>query len=458
MRRSVAFLVLMPALVAQAPAQPNPAGDWHGILKVGAVNLRLALHLTAQPDGSLTGTMDSLDQGAKGMKIEAIQWKGTALSFRLVGVNASYEGTLDTASQRIEGIFTQGGPLPLTFTRGEAKPLLRPQQPRPPFPYAATEVRFPGGAAGVELAGTLTVPAGKGPFPAVVLVHGSGPHDRDETIFGHKPFAVLADHLSRQGIAVLRFDKRGLKGSTGSHALATTADFAADAEAALAFLTKQPGLDPKRLGIIGHSEGGVIAPMVAARSRVPAFLVLMAGTAAPGEDVILAQSEALARAAGAAPEVLVLQRQQQEKMFQLLKAHPEATPEAFRDLLAAGFSPEARKAGEAALLQQAHQVANPWFRAFLTLDPRLALKQVKVPVLALFGEKDLQVVPGQNRPEMEKALKGNRNAVIRTLPGLNHLFQPARTGAVSEYGEIETTLEPGFLADLTRWIQERRPL
>lgn len=452
MRTAATLLLSLPALVAQLPQQPTPAGDWTGALEVGPTKLRVALHLSLGQDGIWQGTLDSLDQGARGLKLSGIQWKDGRLTFALTGANARFEGTLE-GGQRLVGQWTQGTTTPLTFTRGQAEAVRRPQDPQPPFPYTVQEVTFPGGSMGVQLAGTLTLPAGKGPFPAVVLVHGSGPNDRDETVFNHRPFAVLADHLTRQGIAVLRYDKRGIKASTGSFAQATTHDFASDAEAALTWLAKRSEIQGKRMGLLGHSEGGIIAPLVAARSQAPAFLILLAGPAVPGEDVLYAQGEALVKAMGGSPEVVAAQRKSQEHAFALLKQHPEATPEAFAALLGAGLSPEARQAAEKTLLQQARQVANPWFRTFLGLDPRPALRQVKVPVLALFGEKDLQILPSQNRPELEKALAGHKRAEIHTFPGLNHLFQPAKTGTVQEYGVIETTMDPMVLQRVSRWIQ-----
>lgn len=451
MRTAAALLLALPALVAQPPLQPSPAGDWTGALEVGVTRLRLALHLSQGPDGAWQGTLDSLDQGAKGLKLNGIQWKDNRLSFALGGANAQFEGVLE-GGQRLVGQWTQGTTSPLTFTRGQAEAVRRPQEPRPPFPYTAQDVTIPGGGMGVQLAGTLTLPSGKGPFPAVVLVHGSGPNDRDETVFNHRPFAVLADHLTRQGIAVLRYDKRGIKASTGSFALATTHDFAADAEAALAWLAKRPEIQGKRMGLLGHSEGGIIAPLVAARSQAPAFLILLAGPAVSGEEVLYAQGEALVKAMGGSPEVVAAQRKSQEHVFALLKQHPDATPEAYAALLGASLSPEARQAAEKTLLQQARQVANPWFRTFLGLDPRPALRQVKVPVLALFGEKDLQILPSQNQPEMEKALAGHKRSEVQTFPGLNHLFQPAKTGTVQEYGVIETTMDPAVLQRVSRWI------
>lgn len=450
MRSLTALAFALPALVAQAPLAQAPAGDWTGTLEVGATKLRLALHLTQSTDGSWTGTLDSLDQGAKGLKLADIQWQDHRLTFTLPAAHARFEGRLEEG--RLKGTWHQGSALPLVFSRGQGEALRRPQEPRPPFPYRVEEVTFPGGAPSVQMAGLLTVPSGKGPFPAVVLVHGSGPNDRDETIYGHKPFLVLADHLTRQGIAVLRYDKRGIQASTGDHAKATTHDFAADAEAALALLAKRPELDQKRLGLIGHSEGGVIAPLVAARSQAPAFLVLLAGPAVPGEDVLYAQGEAITRAAGLPAEAVAAQRKSQEWMFSQLKQHPDETAEAMGARFAAQLPPGAPEATRQAALAQGRSVGSPWMRTFIALDPRPALRQVKVPVLALFGEKDLQILPSQNRPALEKALPRHPRTEIHTLPGLNHLFQPAATGTVAEYGQIETTLAPEVLRRVSTWI------
>jgi pimeloyl-ACP methyl ester carboxylesterase len=459
MRFRAALALALPAVVAVAQVSAPPqalAGEWKATLEAGGARLRIVLHLAPAADGGWTGTLDSLDQRAMGLKLGEITRKGLTVSFTLPQAGARFEGSLDEAGTVLTGHWIQGARLPLVFTRGAATQVAprRPQEPQAPFPYDVEAVSFPGGAKEVTLSATLTLPKGKGPFPAVILVAGSGPNDRDEQVFGHRPFLVLADHLTRHGLAVLRYDKRGIGQSTGSFAAATTFDFADDAEKALAYLKARPEVNGKTLGLLGHSEGGLVGPIVATRTAVATFLVLLAGPAVTGEDILFAQLELLAKAQGASASVLVQQRKRQEQIYACLKQHPEGAQNQLRTLLTADLSPELRKASEAAVTAQIRQVDNPWFRTFLTLDPRPYLKQVKIPVLALFGEKDLQVPPAQNRPEMEKALQsaGNPRAEVHVLAGLNHLFQPASTGAPTEYASSETTLAPAALEAISAWI------
>ena len=438
------------AAVTQAQALD---GEWHATLETGQAGLRLLLHVNPAAGGGWTGTLDSLDQAVQGLQVGEITLKGQAVSFTLPQVGGRFEGVLDAPGTSLTGTWTQSNlRLPLAFSRGLAPraPLRRPQEPRAPFPYQTAAVSFPGGATEVTLSGTLTLPEGKGPFPAVALVAGSGPEDRDEGVAGHRPFLVLADHLTRNGIAVLRYDKRGIGQSTGSYGSATTFDFASDAEQAVALLKARPEVDGKRLGILGHSEGGLIGPIAASRTPAARFLVLLASPAVPGEQLIHAQNDLIAKAHGASVRALAGQRSRSERIFSFLKKHPDGAPAQLRTLVSDLF-PEV---SEAVVDAKTQEWGSPWYRTFLTLDPRPYLQQLKVPVLALYGEKDLQVPPAQNRPEMEQALHtaGNPRAEVRVLPGLNHLFQPAATGDPLEYGMCETTMDPAALEAVSAWI------
>jgi pimeloyl-ACP methyl ester carboxylesterase len=384
-----------------------------------------------------------------------VSFADNTLKWEMSQLRASYEGKLNAAGNEITGTFTQGMGLPLTLKRLDAAAAAgpnRPQEPKPPFPYKAEEVTFPSKASGVTLAGTLTVPPGEGPHPAVILISGSGPQNRDEALMGHKPFWVLADHLSRRGIAVLRYDDRGTAHSTGNFAAATSADFALDAEGALDFLKTRPGIESRKIGFAGHSEGGIIAPMVAARRADVAFVVLLAGTAVPGADVILEQGQAMARAAGASEEQLKTARQKQLEFYRILNATPDPAErdKRLRELLAGAPNAEA----------QIRSVSSPWFRYFLTYDPAPTLAKVKCPLLALNGEKDLQVLPDQNLPVLKAAIEkaANKDVTILRLPGLNHLFQAAKTGAVTEYAQIEETMNPAALDAVSSWLRKHTGL
>ena len=299
------------------------------------------------------------------------------------------------------------------------------------------------------MAATLTIPQGKGPFPAVVLITGSGPQDRDETLLGHKPFLVLSDYLTRQGIAVLRADDRGVGKSTGVFANATTADFATDTEAGIAYLKTRPEIDPHKIGLVGHSEGGVIAPMIAARNPDVAFIVMMAGTGVRGDEVLVAQSEAIAVASGQNPDQAAKDATKEREMLKLVETEkdPTALEKELKEKMA-GDVP----AGQIGM--QITQLTSPWFRYFLTYDPATALRKVTCPVLAINGEKDKQVLPSQNLPPIRKALEqaGNKRFEVDELPGLNHLFQSSKTGSPGEYAQIEETISPVALEKIATWI------
>ncbi len=462
-------------LSAWAQSGATAQGDWLGALDVGAVKLKLILHVTSAADGAANGvsngswraTLDSPDQGANGLKVDSLTVEGATVKFTMTALGAAFEGTLK--GDELAGTFKQSGTnLPLTFKRATAADLAppkRPQTPQPPFPYVAEDVTYDNPAANIKLAGTLTLPRATAPVPAVILVSGSGPQNRNEELLGHQPFWVLADHLTRAGIAVLRVDDRGVGKSTGKFGMATSEDFASDVLAGIAYLKTRKELDAKKLGVIGHSEGGLIAPMCAAKSSDVAFIVMMAGPGVTGEAILYEQGALIARAAGAQEDAITQNRKLQEKIFAILKTEkdPAAAEKKLAELTAAevAAAPEAqKKALEATLNAQLKAFNAPWFHLFLTFDPRPVLRQVKVPVLALNGELDLQVSPQQNLPEIAKALTagGNKNFKIVELPKLNHLFQTAQTGAISEYGKIEETFAPAALTLITEWIANQSGL
>ena len=463
------MVALLTASVAPAGANKGIEGIWQGKLKVGVVELRLVFKFKKDDKGRLTGTLDSIDQGAKNIPIEEVRYTNGKLEVDLRRLRARYNATMNADATELTGEFRQSGlKLPLKLKRvDKVEERRRPQLPKPPFPYRTVEVSFENKKAKVRLAGTLTLPKGKGPFPAVVLISGSGPQDRDETLFGHKPFLVLADYLTRRGVAVLRYDDRGVGGSTGKHSTATSEDFADDAGAAVQYLKRRNDIDRHRIGLIGHSEGGIIAPMVAARSRDVAFIVLLAGTAVPGDEVLYAQGEALLKAAGVDAKTIAEQTDLQRKIVQIAKESTDndQAKKRIEALIVEAFDklpPSQRQQIEdrESLMKGpfgAGRVLSPWMRFFIRYDPRPTLRQVRCPVLALFAEKDLQVLPDQNAPAMRAALKagGNPDFTIEVLPGLNHLFQTCNTGSVSEYGRIEETFAPAALQRIGDWIAAR---
>lgn len=460
-----------------APAPP--AGIWTGSIEVGpGMELPLVVHVVPSEGGGWSATLDSPAQGATGIPVASAAWEDGTLTLEIPAIGASYRGRLDEEG-RLAGEFTQGGqslPLVLERTDDPGSLLPRPQHPGPPFPYRVEEVRFANPEAGIRLAGSLTLPPGEGPWPAVALVSGSGPQDRDETILGHKPFLVIADHLTRAGIAVLRYDDRGVAESEGDFGSGTTLDFASDAASAVAFLRGHAEVDENRVGIMGHSEGGLVAPLVATgqtASIVPAegvaFVVLLAGPGEDGGAVLLQQAEAISRVMGMPDEgvvqMLVFQRDMQAILRDVEDA--DARRAALETLLRGtleAMDPEDRAAQgipagqeESWVATQLATMATPWFRTFLLLDPSPALAELEVPVLGLFGELDLQVLPEPNRAAMAQALQRapTRDVTLTVLPGLNHLFQTAETGSPAEYATIEETFAPAALDVIREWILER---
>jgi uncharacterized protein len=331
----------------------------------------------------------------------------------------------------------------------------RPQEEaiaKAPLPYREETVVFDNPAApGVQLAGTLTLPNGAGPFPAAVLIAGSGKNDRDENFGGdHKPFLLLADALTRQGYAVLRYDKRGVGKSTGSAGAATTADFTSDAAAAIAYLRRRADIDAAGLGLIGHSEGGAIAAMLAAGDPTVAYIVSLAGVSVPFKTLVAEQTRLQAVATGTAPAWAARSYDLNVRLFdQIAAAKDQADAEARVRQVAAGVDPETSKAD---VDQALHYARSAYMRYVLTADPTPALRQLRIPVLALAGSKDLIVPPDLNLPALRKALAGDRDVTVVELPGLNHFFQPAETGLNPEFSTIETTLAPQVIATILPWI------
>jgi len=443
------------------------AGEWKGSLDVGPVTLRLALHVEAEEDGGLSAVFDSLDQGAS-LPVDEITFGDGALRFKIDRIGGTFEGTMNDDGSAVEGTWSQGGrSFPLTFYRtAEPFALARPQTPEPPFPYQSRDITFPNETEGITLAGTLLTPDGDGPFPAVVFVSGSGAQDRDEALMGHRPFLVIADALARRGIASLRYDDRGFGESGGDHLGSTVDDFATDAEAALETLAAQPKIDPKAVGILGHSEGGLIGPKVAAHDEAVDFLVLLAPPGEPLPALLQRQARALMKLQGV-DQALIDDAMVAQKKSLALIADPSIPTDELRERLET--SAEARRAEyseeqQAALnlddgsIRQELQVGtSPWFRSLMREDPAVALHKVKVPVLALFGGKDFQVDPQVNSQALRTALEqaGDDDVTIRILPGLNHLFQHAESGSISEYGTIEETISPEVLQLVGDWIEAR---
>ncbi len=462
------LLVPQLSLSALAQNQPDVRGHWEGAITLPNGDLAFLIDLTRKEDGLWAGTIDIPSQGAKGLALGSITVTPSAVSFTITGVpgDPTFKGKLSEDGKTIAGDFTQGGQtFPCKIAKkaqtsesgvAQTKPaqVKRPQEPQKPYPYVEEEVSYENTKGGVRLAGTLTLPRAKGPFAAVLLITGSGPQDRNESLLGHKPFLVLADHLTRLGVAVLRVDDRGVGGSTGNITAATTDDFAGDALAGVEYLKSRKEINPKKIGLIGHSEGGLIAPIAAIRSKDIAFIVLMAGPGLTGEEIIYLQSALIARANGAKDELIAANRVIQEKIFAVIKQEKDDAVAEKKILeLNGATTPEQQKAGSA----QVRFYLSAWFRYFLTFDPRPSLKQVRCPVLAINGELDLQVPYKENLAAIEAALKEakNKDHTIVSLPNLNHLFQTSQKGTPDEYAKIEETIAPVALQAISDWILKR---
>ncbi|MCZ6918771.1 MAG: alpha/beta fold hydrolase [Gemmatimonadetes bacterium] len=446
------------------PQERSIEGRWTGSISVAGQVLPMAVHFTTE-DAGVTAAIDI--QGATGVPLQSVSYDDPAVHFELQGGAgmAVFDG--QHVADSIGGAFMQAG-MAGTFAMTRAA---EPEEPAAtdddPPPYRQEEVLFKNGD--VTLAGTLTLPATGGPHPAAVMITGSGAQNRDEELFGFKPFLVIADHLTRNGIAVLRYDDRGVGGSSGSVSESTTEDFAGDVIAAVHLLQARPDINGEQVGLIGHSEGGVVAPLAASRSPDIAFAVLLAGTAVTGEEIIYEQGELILRANGATDAQIARQRESQERLFRAIKTDTgwDDLEVALRADVRAGLDsmpPEQRSAiadpdayVAAQVQAQLGSARTPWFQYFLTYDPAVALRRIDVPVLALFGELDLQVPPAQNRPPMEEALRagGNADYTIEVLPGANHLFITATTGSPTEYATLPKEFVPELLPTITEWLLAR---
>ena len=453
------LLVTFAATIAMAQ-EPNLAGHWAGVLKTAGAEIRLVLNIEQTPAGTWRATLDSPDQGALGIPVSRLTLAGRHVSAAIDSLRLSYEADLNDDGESLGGTFKQGEQgYPLTLTRTATPPTVaRPQTPRPPFPYQEQPVSFTS-APGVTLAGTVTVPDGNGPFGAVVLVSGSGPQDRNETLFGHQFFWVLADHLARHGIACLRYDDRGVADSTGDFAAATTRDFAQDAAAAVKFAQAHDAIDPRLVVVAGHSEGGLIAPMVAVENRDLAGIVLLAGPGVDGAAISRLQTALLLDEM----QVNVDGRQHilaaRDKVIERLRAGGSEAimKESLKPLIGDWITAEGGEATPVGINSRLDELTSPWMRFFLSYDPAPTLQQVICPVLALNGSLDTQVDAAQNLPAIVAALEAghNQDYAVFKLARLNHLFQTATTGTMAEYGRIQETCSLRLLNTLSAWLTQR---
>ena len=458
--RTLVLLLAGLALSSSLSAQ-DISGAWHGKLSLPTGSLTIVFHISQTEQDVYVTTLDSPDQGANGIKTQTTSFNDSTLIIQIPVIHASYKGKLNS-DNTINGTFTQGMPLPLNLKKGEASRPKRPQEPQPPFPYRSEEVTVRNERDGINLAGTLTLPEKGTKFPAVVMVTGSGAQNRDEEIMGHKPFFVIADYLTRNGIAVLRCDDRGTAASQGTHATATNEDFATDTEAMVNYLRSRKEINAKKIGIIGHSAGGIIAFIVAKKDPSIAFVVSLAGAGVRGDSLMLKQVELISKSQGMPDAVWQGMKPSIRNRYAILQ-QTDKTPEELQKELYADvtktMSPEQLKDLNTIqqLSAQISSMTSPWYLHFMRYDPGQDLKKLKCPVLALNGKKDIQVDAVMNLTAIQKRItgNGNKNVTVKAYPNLNHLFQTCEKGTLAEYGQLEETINPEVLKDIIEWIRKQ---
>lgn len=448
-------LILFTILTTLSIYGQDISGQWHGVLKVQGIQLRIVFNIN-QTDKAYSSTMDSPDQGAKGIPVTSTNYENSILELEISNAGIQYEGTLDKNNTFV-GTFIQGGqsfPLVLTKEEIEKEKVLRPQEPTKPYPYYSEEVKFENTKDKIVLAGTLTLPEKNGKFPAVILISGSGPQNRDEELLGHKPFLVLADYLTKNGIAVLRFDDRGTAKSTGDFKNATTFDFATDVEYAIKYLQTRKEINKNSIGLIGHSEGGIIAPIIASKNKDIDFIVLMAGSTLRGDKLLLLQKYKIEMQMGIDKQVIENNQEIFSGAYEIIlneNLENEVLPDTLSHYFISKYGMALPENQKNALI---NQLSSTWMINFIRLDPALYLEKVSCPILAINGNKDIQVPSKENLEVIENiSRKPDRmNITIKELENLNHLFQESETGAISEYSTIEQTISPIALEEILNWI------
>lgn len=468
MKKLFSFAILF-AFVFQLTAlsqTKNLSGNWVGKLKLLTGGELTIVFKLSQTEGKYNASLDSPDQGAKDIPCGEVIVNNDFIRIDVPVVNGNYQGNIDWEMKVIKGQWSQSGSkyeLNLDYKENYSG-IIRPQEPKPPFPYKIEDVLIENEEDEIYLSGTLTMPENGKNLPAVILISGSGPQNRDEEIFGHKPFLVIADFLTRNGFAVLRYDDRGVGASTGNFASATTYDFANDVLAVVKFLKSRNEIDAMKIGLIGHSEGGMIAQIAAVKNPEDiSFIVMLAGVGIPGDELIMLQSDKIARAEGRPENEILKSLEYQKILVEKLKSDlpNDVIENDIRKILSDVFKnlPELEQETKENIQKnvdiQIKTIMSDWYRNFLRYNPSEYLEKIKTPVLALNGDKDVQVPSKENLSAIERSLikAGNKNFKVLELKGLNHLFQTAETGAISEYGKIEETFSQSALVEILNWLK-----
>jgi uncharacterized protein len=487
MKRAILFIMTTMVLFAMYGKDIN--GYWNGILRRPNTNpLRICFKISQSKDG-IKSSMDMPDQGLKHFPMTSTTFDSINVIITSNEAKISYEGTFLEASKKdpnakdsLLGFFNEGGKhYPINIGKGIPDTLVRPQEPKPPYSYHIEEVMFENKKDKISLAGTLTMPKKSGLFPVVILISGSGPHNRNEEMYGHKPFLVIADNLAKNGIGSLRFDDRGVGQSGGDYKTASTEDFKEDVESAINYLQTRPTVDKNAIGLIGHNEGAIIAQLTAAsRTKEIKFIVLLNGAGIPCDKLQLMGNELLGKASGLDDKTLkknfnlnrgaydiVMKNNAPEKLRSKLTAYMTQsladTSKKVLTLADGKVDSVAVKRAKADSIQLAHYVdnqvnelASPWMQHFLKYDPAKTLEKIKCKVLVYNGEKDLQVPGKQNIEAIVAALQKGGNTAYDTklYPSTNHLLQNCKTGSPAEYEKIEQTISPQMLTEMTKWLVE----
>lgn len=458
MKKFYSFVLLFTTILSYSQ---DITGDWYGNLSAMGSEIGFVFQISKNGD-TFSGTISVPQQNANGIPLSSVTLSENTLTIKFDPAGLTYSGKVN--NRQIDGTFSQNGmtfPMVLTREKPEAKKINRPQEPKAPFPYESEEVTFENSAEKITLAGTFTYPKTKN-FPTVILISGSGQQDRNAEIFGHKPFLVIADYLTRNGIGVLRLDDRGVGKSGGDPSTSTSLNFASDTDAAFQFLKKNPIVNAKKIGLIGHSEGGMIAPIVAAKNPSFQFIVLLASPGIPCDELLLEQSYLIGKSSGMNETELLETKKINQQIYTAVKS--EKSNEAVLAELESiffemykndtAFNTLEEKDKKTVVQQQISPLLTPWYRYFIRYRPEVNLEKITCPVLVLNGEKDLQVPPQANVEGIKNSLikAKNKSVTTKIYPNLNHLFQECKTGSVEEYGTIEQTFSPQVLQDVKDWI------
>ena len=439
--------------------QKSLAGYWNGKIKAGMMSFTFSIKLWID-DGSLRGSLDSPEQDLENIPVDEIIINNDSIKLIIKAIQRKYHAEIDKNNNLMHGVYIREGQInfPLDLKKSESAAVLRrPQMPVKPYPYLEEEIVFINENDGIEISGTLTTPEGEGVFPVVILISGSGAQDRDESAFGHKPFLVIADYLTRNGISVLRYDDRGAGKSKGDHLQATTEINSVDVIYAVRFLQSRKELDGNKIGLIGHSEGTIIAAITAINNPGISYIVLLGAPGISIEENLYLQNALIRMKEGTSENIIEQYNNIQRSIFAIIKEEPDDSI-AFEKLRAAYtlnrytlLSNEQKRNIDETIKSR----LTPYFRDIIKCNPSEILKKVQCPVLAITGEYDLQAPAAQNLPEIERALKSgnNNNYKIIELPGINHMMQTCREGTISEYSEIEETVSPDLLQIMSEWIQ-----